>query len=76
MEAWRGNEEAILPFPLQNAATRPLRNAAATQSDARCLSLWAGQGATLAREMPAGELVRQLVREANTVRQRMVSPDA
>jgi nitronate monooxygenase len=59
---------AILPFPLQNALTRPLRNAAAARGDTRFLSLWAGQAAALARDLPAGELVRQLVREAAEVR--------
>jgi nitronate monooxygenase len=64
-------EEAILPFPLQNALTRPLRNAAAARGDTRLLSLWAGQAAALARDVPAGDLVRQLVREAADVRARL-----
>lgn len=63
---------AILPYPLQNALTRPLRNAAALRGDTRYLSLWAGQGASLGRELPAGDLVRQLVREAAEVRARLV----
>ena len=36
--------DSILPFPLQNTLTRPLRNAAAKQGRAEFLSLWAGQG--------------------------------
>ena len=44
--------EAILPFPLQNALTRPLRNAAAKQGRSEFLSLWAGQGVRLARRQP------------------------
>jgi len=36
--------DAILPFPLQNALTRPLRMAAAKAGRAEFLSLWAGQG--------------------------------
>ena len=71
MQAWQGHEEAILPFPLQNAATRPLRNAAASRDDPRFLSLWAGQGASLAREEPAAGLVQRLVREADAVRRGM-----
>jgi nitronate monooxygenase len=67
MRALRGREDAILPFPLQNAATRPLRNEAARRGDTRYLSLWAGQGAGLARDLPAAELVRRLVREADEV---------
>ena len=56
MRAWLGNEEAILPFPLQNGATRPLRTAAARRGDARFLSLWCGQAGGLARDLPAGDL--------------------
>jgi nitronate monooxygenase len=55
--------EAILPFPLQNALTRPLRGAAAKQGRAEFLSLWAGQGVRLARRQSAGELVARLVQE-------------
>ena len=58
-----GKENAILPFPLQNALTRPMRAAAAKSGDSRYLSLWAGQGLTKARSMPAAELVRVLVEE-------------
>jgi nitronate monooxygenase len=54
----------ILPFPYQNALTRPLRTKAAALGQADLLSLWAGQGLRLARELPAGELVRALVAES------------
>lgn len=53
-------ESAILPYPLQNALTRPLRNAAAAQGRADLLSLWAGQGLRLARREPAADLVARL----------------
>lgn len=55
--------DAILPFPIQNALTRPARTAAAEQDRAEYLSLWAGQGVRLSRRMPAGELVRRLAQE-------------
>jgi nitronate monooxygenase len=58
-----GREAAILPFPLQNALTRAMRTAAAIRGVAGFLSLWAGQGVTRARCLPAGELVRKLVEE-------------
>ena len=54
---------AILPFPLQNALTRPLRSAAATQGRAEYLSLWAGQGVRLARRQRAAELIARLAKE-------------
>ena len=56
--------ESLLPFPWQNAATRPLRNAAALANRAEYLSLWAGEGTGPIRELPAAELVRQLMLEA------------
>jgi nitronate monooxygenase len=58
-----GNESAILPYPLQNALTRPMRAAAAAQGNPEFLSLWAGQGTARSREMPAGELVARLMEE-------------
>jgi nitronate monooxygenase len=55
----------ILPFPLQNALTRPLRTAAAKQNRAEFLSLWAGQGVRLARKQTAAALVARLVQETD-----------
>jgi nitronate monooxygenase len=55
--------DAILPFPLQNALTRPLRTAAAQQGRAEYLSLWAGQGVRLARRQRAAELIARLAKE-------------
>jgi len=52
---------AILPYPLQNPLTRPMRMAAAKQGLAGYLSLWAGQGVARAKAMPAGELVSRLL---------------
>jgi hypothetical protein len=48
-----GSPDSILPFPLQNQLTRPLRTTAAKQGRAEFLSLWAGQGVRLARRQPA-----------------------
>jgi nitronate monooxygenase len=59
----RGAEETILPFPLQNVLTRPLRTAAARQNRSEYLSLWAGQGVRMARRQSAGELVARLAQE-------------
>jgi nitronate monooxygenase len=58
-----GKENAILPYPLQNALTRPMRAAAAAQGNAEFLSLWAGQGVARSRAMPAGELAAKLLEE-------------
>jgi nitronate monooxygenase len=58
--------ETILPFPLQNALTRPLRTAAAKLGRAEFLSLWAGQGVRMARRQSAAELIARLVRETES----------
>jgi nitronate monooxygenase len=51
---------AILPFPLQNDLTRPLRVAAAKQGRPEFLSLWAGQGVRLAQRRTAAQMVECL----------------
>jgi nitronate monooxygenase len=58
-----GKEKTILPFPLQNALTRPMRTAAAHLGESGYLSLFVGEGVTRARAMPAAELVQRLVAE-------------
>jgi nitronate monooxygenase len=64
--------ESILPFPLQNALTRPLRTAAAKAGRAELLSLWAGQGVRLARRQPAASLVARLVKDTEDAISRLV----
>ncbi|WNG41093.1 nitronate monooxygenase [Archangium violaceum] len=54
----------LLPYPLQHAATTPLRSAAATRGDSRFIALWSGQAAALSRGKPAAELVRELIEES------------
>jgi nitronate monooxygenase len=63
IERVAASEAAILPYPLQNALTRPMRTAAGQQGEPGFLSLWAGTGVARARAMPAAELVRTLVEE-------------
>lgn len=63
--------EAVLPFPLQNALTRPLRTAAGKAGRAEFLSLWAGQGLTLAQRRPAAALVAELLRGTEAVRREL-----
>jgi len=66
-----GRDAPVLPFPYQNAITRPLRAEAARRGDAGLLSLWAGQGVRLARRARAGDLVRALAEEAEAVLERL-----
>ncbi len=63
--------ETILPFPLQNALTRPMRTAAGKQGRAEFLSLWAGQGIRLARRQPAAALMAKLEEEMEAVQRRL-----
>jgi nitronate monooxygenase len=65
--------QAILPFPLQNQLTRPLRQAAARAGHAEMLSLWAGQGVRLARRQTAAELVARLTAETEDVVNRLAA---
>ena len=61
----------VLPFPLQNSLTRPLRTAAAGKGRAEFLSLWAGQGVRMARRQSAAELVALLVKETDAAIDRL-----
>jgi nitronate monooxygenase len=56
--------EAPLAYPEVHHLTAPLRAAARETGDADAFHLWAGQAHSLAAEVPAGELVRQLADEA------------
>jgi nitronate monooxygenase len=49
-----------LPYPWQNAMTRPLRKAGAAAGNAEVLSLWAGQGSAMAVEQSVQQLVDSL----------------
>jgi nitronate monooxygenase len=75
VEGGSAGADAILPYPLQNDLTRPLRGAAARQGREEFLSLWAGQGVRLARRQPAGELVARLVEETAAAIRRLAAPD-
>ncbi|HET7499683.1 MAG TPA: nitronate monooxygenase [Kofleriaceae bacterium] len=51
-------------FPLAGNALAPLKARAEAQGSGELGSMWAGQAARLGRELPAGELTRQLAAEA------------
>lgn len=52
------------PFPLAGGALVPLRQATEPGGSGDFMSLWSGQGAPLGRELPAGELTRDLAEKA------------
>lgn len=64
MREMRGVEDQVPDYPVQNRLTQPLRAAAARHDDPEMISLWAGQGATLARPGEAGAMVRRWWAEA------------
>lgn len=59
-----GLENDDLPdYPIAYDAGKALHQAASAQGSSEYAAHWAGQGAPLVRELPAAELVRQLVQE-------------
>ncbi len=64
----------ILPFPLQNVLTRPLRAEATKRNRSEYLSLWAGQGLRMARRTSAAELIGHLERELAEALESVSSP--
>jgi nitronate monooxygenase len=54
---------APIAYPHIHHLTKDLRKAAAQAGKAELMSLWAGQGYRLAQDIPAAELVRQLMEQ-------------
>jgi nitronate monooxygenase len=63
IEKWNAAGLEHLPYPWQNAFTQPMRRAAASAGHAGLLSLWAGQGVGMLREMTAEQLMKELQEE-------------
>lgn len=63
MEQMRAHENEVPPYPIQNALTSPIRQAAGRLGRPELLSLWAGQGVAMSRTMPAATLVDTLAKE-------------
>lgn len=67
MEKMRPYEASIPLYPIQNALTTGMRQAAAIQDRPEFMSLWAGQGVSLSRPMPTAQLVQTLADELKQV---------
>lgn len=65
----------IPPYPVQNALTRDIRQAAAKQNNPEYMSLWAGQGLRLATSRTADAIIHDYVREALGVLRNITSLD-
>jgi nitronate monooxygenase len=65
---WDASGIEPLPFPTQNTVTRDIRNAAAAQSNADYMSLWAGQGTRLLTSgQQAKDIVAETIQQANSI---------
>ena len=58
---------APAPYPVQRGLTAAMRAAAGKSGDIDRMQAWAGQSAALARNAPAGELVRSFWEEAQAM---------
>ncbi len=67
IERMQPYEALVPPYPIQNALTGEIRQAAAKAGRLEFMSLWAGQAASLCRSLPAAELVETLMQETQTV---------
>ncbi len=67
MDTYRDAEDLVAPYPAQLSIYRPLAQHSSDDEIADVLPLWSGQSASLAREMPAAELVGTLVQETEDV---------
>jgi len=54
----------VPPYPVQNALTRDIRQAAAKQNNPEYMSLWAGQGLRLATNRTANTIIHECVQQA------------
>lgn len=59
-------DRPVLPFPLQNTLTGPLRKAATAASNGEYQSFWAGEEFAKARALPASTLIATLISEMET----------
>ena len=67
VDAFRGKEKLLPPYPVQNWLTAQFRAAALAAGRTDIISLWSGQGAPLLKHRRAPELFRALVEGAGTL---------
>jgi nitronate monooxygenase len=73
IEALAPYEQAVPPYPVQNALSRDIRQAAAKQQRSEYLSMWAGQAGALSRRTDVESLMRELVEQTEAVFRRFSS---
>ncbi|WP_312112109.1 NAD(P)H-dependent flavin oxidoreductase [Brevibacillus reuszeri] len=65
------HDHELPSYPIQNALTKDIRAAAGKNQRGEYMSMWAGQAASLTRDMSASELLLQLVAETEQVASRL-----
>jgi nitronate monooxygenase len=55
------------PYPVQRGLTQAMKDAGAEAGDHHRMQVWAGQSAAMAKPIPAGQLVRQIWDEAQSL---------
>lgn len=60
-------ENECLDYPIQNALTKPIRQAAAQQNNPEFMSLWTGQSAYLSQDITAAELIKQIKKDIDVL---------
>lgn len=68
MRVHQAAETTVPAYPIQNALTGPIRAAAKAKGDAEHVSLWAGQGVGLSRQLGAAALIQQLIEETTAIK--------
>ena len=68
-----GHEAHYPDFPILNTLTGPLRKASEKGNNTDFLSLWSGQSAAMSRNLPACELIQLLVKETESVLERLAT---
>jgi nitronate monooxygenase len=61
------HEDKLPSFPIQNTLTSSIRKAASINNNLEYMSLWAGQGASLARNVTVDELMKMTISEAESL---------
>lgn len=65
IQRMRAHEQHILDYPIQNKLTNPLRTSAKQCNNTEFMSLWAGQGVALSRDLDVHSLFTLLIEEMN-----------
>ncbi|GIO24063.1 nitronate monooxygenase family protein [Oceanobacillus sp. J11TS1] len=60
-------EMHLPPYPIQNTLTQPIRREAGKQSQAKWMSLWSGQNPRSCKQLPAGELIAEMVTQIDQI---------